>query len=215
MGRNPPNNCAAQRGAPWLAQAVWKSAVECKGIRTVVSRLEGAKRRGHPPRRVPISPPRISDPNPEVKPSRAQGTARATAWKSRSSPGLNEAFNSPQLTFDCELLGRALRARPFCIRGRHSLRYFHTMEDLRHAKVCHRTGDSRRGKVDARRAESDFAEVLRCAASDGAADPVGRKLRDRRQDILRLPGSERGGCPGARAAGRLPCQPYLRGKAGD
>ena len=28
-------------------------------------------------------------PNTEVKPSRAHGTARATAWESRSSPGLN------------------------------------------------------------------------------------------------------------------------------
>lgn len=35
-----------------------------------------------------IRPKPVPIPNMEVKPSRAHGTPRATAWESRSSPGL-------------------------------------------------------------------------------------------------------------------------------
>ena len=42
------------------------------------------------------------------------------------------------------------------------------------------------GKLSAAELQAHFSKVMRGAAEDGAADPVARELRDRRQDLLRV-----------------------------
>src|SRR5882762_10312070 len=84
-----------------------------------------------------------------------------------------------------------------------------------HAKVHYRARNFGGGEAFSARLERGFAEIVQCAAKPRAADPVGRELCDRRQNLLRLYRAKRRNDSGACPAGRFPRKSRLRGPPHD
>src|ERR1043166_1661544 len=73
-----------------------------------------------------------------------------------------------------------------------------------HAEIRDRTRTTRRRQALGGAAPRDLSKVVRCFERDGTLDPVARKLRDGRQDLLRLHRSQRANGPAARGTRRIP-----------